>query len=141
LVEGEDTDADGRTQQQGKGAGASSCSERGTHKARSRKSAKSDSKEKDREKDKEWKRKDKDKRKVRDDDATRLRHTAKGHVVEWLGNLETPEPVPEPVLPAMGKTISKVEKDGKAWDSNTITPGTPFMELLTKSLWYWVVQN
>jgi 5'-3' exoribonuclease 2 len=43
--------------------------------------------------------------------------------------------------PAMGKTISDDEKNKKAWDSNAITPGTPFMELLAKSLRYWVVQK
>ncbi|KAI9507709.1 exoribonuclease 2 [Russula earlei] len=42
---------------------------------------------------------------------------------------------------AMGKTISEDEKNKKAWDSNAITPGTPFMELLAKSLRYWVVQK
>ncbi|KAF8268270.1 XRN 5'-3' exonuclease N-terminus-domain-containing protein [Lactarius quietus] len=42
---------------------------------------------------------------------------------------------------AMGKTISEDEKSKKAWDSNAITPGTPFMELLAKSLRYWVVQK
>ncbi|KAI0256156.1 hypothetical protein BJV78DRAFT_1278697 [Lactifluus subvellereus] len=120
---GEDADADGRMQRQGKGASTSS--------------GKGDS-----EKDKERrKRKDKDEREVWDDEAACLRHAAKGHVAVRLGNLEIPEPVPEPVLPAMGKTISEDEKDRKPWDSNAITPGTPFMELLTKSLWYWFVQN
>jgi len=42
---------------------------------------------------------------------------------------------------SMGKTISDDEKNKKAWDSNAITPGTPFMELLAKSLRYWVVQK
>jgi 5'-3' exoribonuclease 2 len=41
----------------------------------------------------------------------------------------------------MGKTISEDEKNKKAWDQNAITPGTPFMELLAKSLRYWVVQK
>ena len=41
----------------------------------------------------------------------------------------------------MGKTISEDEKNKKSWDSNAITPGTPFMELLAKSLRYWVVQK
>ncbi len=41
----------------------------------------------------------------------------------------------------MGKTISEDEKNKKPWDSNAITPGTPFMELLAKSLRYWVVQK
>ncbi|KAI0284979.1 XRN 5'-3' exonuclease N-terminus-domain-containing protein [Russula aff. rugulosa BPL654] len=42
---------------------------------------------------------------------------------------------------AMGKTISDDDKNRKSWDSNAITPGTPFMELLAKSLRYWVVQK
>ena len=41
----------------------------------------------------------------------------------------------------MGKTISEDEKNKKSWDSNAITPGTPFMEFLAKSLRYWVVQK
>ena len=41
----------------------------------------------------------------------------------------------------MGKTISEDDKDKKPWDSNAITPGTPFMEFLAKSLRYWVVQK
>ncbi|TBU32031.1 putative 5-3 exonuclease [Dichomitus squalens] len=40
---------------------------------------------------------------------------------------------------AMGKTLSEEEKNKKAWDSNAITPGTPFMDLLASSLRYWVV--
>lgn len=42
-------------------------------------------------------------------------------------------------LSAMGKTLSEEEKNKKAWDSNAITPGTPFMDLLAASLRYWVV--
>jgi len=45
------------------------------------------------------------------------------------------------LYPAMGKTISDDDKNRKPWDSNAITPGTPFMELLAKSLRYWVVQK
>ena len=41
----------------------------------------------------------------------------------------------------MGKTISDDDKNRKSWDANAITPGTPFMELLAKSLRYWVVQK
>ena len=41
----------------------------------------------------------------------------------------------------MGKTVSEEERNKKAWDSNAITPGTPFMDLLTSSLRYWVVQK
>ena len=42
---------------------------------------------------------------------------------------------------AMGKTISEDEKNKKAWDSNAITPGTPFMDFLAASLRYWVRQK
>ncbi|KAF8639701.1 hypothetical protein AX17_000963 [Amanita inopinata Kibby_2008] len=42
---------------------------------------------------------------------------------------------------AMGKTVSDEEKNKVAWDSNAITPGTPFMDLLASSLRYWVVQK
>lgn len=41
----------------------------------------------------------------------------------------------------MGKTLSEDEKNKKSWDSNAITPGTPFMELLASSLRYWVVRK
>lgn len=41
----------------------------------------------------------------------------------------------------MGKTLSEEEKNKKSWDSNAITPGTPFMELLASSLRYWVVRK
>jgi 5'-3' exoribonuclease 2 len=39
---------------------------------------------------------------------------------------------------AMGKDLSEEFKGEKAWDSNAITPGTPFMDKLAKSLRYWV---
>ncbi|KAJ7591357.1 exoribonuclease 2 [Mycena floridula] len=41
----------------------------------------------------------------------------------------------------MGKEVSEEEKNKVAWDSNAITPGTPFMDLLSASLKYWVVQK
>lgn len=40
----------------------------------------------------------------------------------------------------MGKEITE-EEHKEAWDSNAITPGTPFMDLLATSLRYWVVQK
>lgn len=42
---------------------------------------------------------------------------------------------------AMGKTLSDEEKNKKSWDSNAITPGTPFMDLLANSLRYWVARK
>ncbi|PVG00570.1 hypothetical protein CPB86DRAFT_194003 [Serendipita vermifera] len=42
---------------------------------------------------------------------------------------------------AMGKTVSEETKNAQAWDSNAITPGTPFMTLLADSLRYWVVKK
>ncbi|KAG6868464.1 hypothetical protein C0993_002439 [Termitomyces sp. T159_Od127] len=42
---------------------------------------------------------------------------------------------------AMGKEVSEEEKNKVSWDSNAITPGTPFMTLLASSLRYWVVQK
>lgn len=41
----------------------------------------------------------------------------------------------------MGKEVSEEEKNKVSWDSNAITPGTPFMDLLASSLRYWVVQK
>lgn len=45
-----------------------------------------------------------------------------------------------PIL-AMGKTVSEDTKNVKTWDSNAITPGTPFMTLLASSLRYWVAKK
>ncbi|KAH8106273.1 exoribonuclease 2 [Cristinia sonorae] len=42
---------------------------------------------------------------------------------------------------AMGKVVADDEKNKKVWDSNAITPGTPFMDLLAKSLRYWVAKK
>lgn len=41
----------------------------------------------------------------------------------------------------MGKEVSEEFRNEKGWDSNAITPGTPFMELLAKSLRYWVAKK
>ncbi|KAJ3548100.1 hypothetical protein NM688_g5335 [Phlebia brevispora] len=41
----------------------------------------------------------------------------------------------------MGKVLSEEEQNKKTWDSNAITPGTPFMQLLAASLRYWVAQK
>jgi 5'-3' exoribonuclease 2 len=41
---------------------------------------------------------------------------------------------------AMGKEVPE-EEHKEAWDSNAITPGTPFMDLLASSLRYWVVHK
>jgi len=45
------------------------------------------------------------------------------------------------VFLAMGKPVSEDEKNKVSWDSNAITPGTPFMHLLASSLRYWVSQK
>ena len=42
---------------------------------------------------------------------------------------------------AMGKQVLDDEKTQESWDSNAITPGTPFMHLLASSLRYWVAQK
>ncbi|KAJ7276141.1 XRN 5'-3' exonuclease N-terminus-domain-containing protein [Mycena haematopus] len=41
---------------------------------------------------------------------------------------------------AMGKDVTEEDHKG-GWDTNAITPGTPFMELLATSLRYWVVEK
>lgn len=41
----------------------------------------------------------------------------------------------------MGKEVPEEEQNKEAWDSNAITPGTPFMDLLATSLRYWVVHK
>jgi len=40
----------------------------------------------------------------------------------------------------MGKEVPQDEQK-QPWDSNAITPGTPFMDLLASSLRYWVVHK
>jgi 5'-3' exoribonuclease 2 len=40
----------------------------------------------------------------------------------------------------MGQGVDPGETK-EAWDSNAITPGTPFMDLLAASLRYWVVRK
>lgn len=42
---------------------------------------------------------------------------------------------------AMGKEITAEDKNKESWDSNAITPGTPFMDLLAASLRYWIVEK
>lgn len=42
---------------------------------------------------------------------------------------------------AMGHPVSEETKNKKSWDSNAITPGTPFMDLLSASLKYWVAEK
>ncbi|KAL8287373.1 hypothetical protein RQP46_003825 [Phenoliferia psychrophenolica] len=42
---------------------------------------------------------------------------------------------------AMGKEVSDEFRNKKGWDQNAITPGTPFMTLLAKSLRYWVAKK
>ncbi|WVR09041.1 hypothetical protein IAU60_006101 [Kwoniella sp. DSM 27419] len=39
---------------------------------------------------------------------------------------------------AMGHPVSEETQKSKSWDTNAITPGTPFMDLLSASLKYWV---
>lgn len=42
---------------------------------------------------------------------------------------------------AMGHPVSEATQNKKSWDSNAITPGTPFMDLLAASLRYWVAHK
>lgn len=41
-------------------------------------------------------------------------------------------------MEAHGQKIDEAVKNKKTWDSNAITPGTPFMDILAESLRYWV---
>ncbi|KLO15757.1 putative 5-3 exonuclease [Schizopora paradoxa] len=41
----------------------------------------------------------------------------------------------------MGQTVTDEMRNKKSWDSNAITPGTPFMDLLAASLRYWVAKK
>lgn len=42
---------------------------------------------------------------------------------------------------AMGHPVSEETRNKKGWDTNAITPGTPFMDLLSTSLKYWVAHK
>lgn len=37
-----------------------------------------------------------------------------------------------------GSKVDDSLKDKKVWDSNAITPGTPFMDILAASIKYWI---
>ena len=74
-------------------------------------------------------------------------------IVEWEGQSRPSDPTsiipqhfeqlltPQLEITAMGKEVSDEFRNDKGWDSNAITPGTPFMELLAKSLRYWVAKK
>jgi 5'-3' exoribonuclease 2 len=42
------------------------------------------------------------------------------------------------MLKSQGGYVESAEPPKKAWDSNEITPGTPFMDILAASLRYWI---
>ena len=68
----------------------------------------------------------------------------KESVLLWEGKFSVFFSVYNPILNfiiAMGKEVSEEDKNKVSWDSNAITPGTPFMDLLASSLRYWVVQK
>ena len=44
-------------------------------------------------------------------------------------------------LLAQGKQVDESLSKKKHWDSNAITPGTPFMDILSSSLRYWIVHK
>ncbi|GMM31100.1 ssRNA exonuclease [Martiniozyma asiatica (nom. inval.)] len=42
---------------------------------------------------------------------------------------------------SLGKDIDDAVQNKKAWDSNSITPGTPFMDILAQALKYWTAHK
>jgi len=75
-------------------------------------------------------------------EAKEKENARKESVALWEGALRI-EPYTHILIlrTAMGKTVSEAEKNKESWDSNAITPGTPFMSLLASSLRYWIVQK
>jgi 5'-3' exoribonuclease 2 len=63
-------------------------------------------------------------------------------ILLWEGDLSTCSPWKYILIyiTAMGKEITDTDRQ-QGWDTNAITPGTPFMTLLAVSLRYWVVHK